>query len=353
MSDALTGGFTRRPSHRVSTTHMDRQTREFLTSCPRAGGGVHNWIWRAALRLRRWLEPDKARRLLAVAATDCGRDCDRDIDDAVAKCWEQTVDGRTAVTPVGTGRGAGKWRSLPWPTVNDDLRRQIVAGGNCLAGLQRSSPSTVPTDEKEIAPFMVNHLFPGDRLLSVGWDKNRAETRRKSELERLYRYPLIVPNPMSARHGINQQGERSARCLDNTGPRIYLICEFDLPVDLGGPETIDKAFVRTAQLDGTTIKDISAALIGYLGRAMPLVAVVDSGNKSLHGWFNVEDCVEADIRRFMRLAVRIGADPHTYVRCQFVRMPGGVRLADDSSSATCQEVHYFDAAHCAAAPDQS
>ena len=181
----------------------------------------------------------------------------------------------------------------------------------------------------------------------------KAATMRKSQVERPYRYPLIVPNPMSALRGVNKEGDPSVRCLDNTGPRVYLICEFDLPVDPGEPETTDTAFVRWALLAGKTVPDISAALIGYLAQAMPLVAVVDSGRRSLHGWFYVGDCVEADVRRFMRLAVSLGADQHTYTRCQFVRMPGGVRFGADSSSATLQHVHYFNAAHCAPPADQS
>jgi hypothetical protein len=200
---------------------------------------------------------------------------------------------------------------------------------------------------------MLDHLFPDDPLLCVGWEPHLAETHRKSDIEKPYRYQLVVPNPMSAPWGVNKDGKRSARCLDNTGPRAYLICEFDLPVDCESPPTIqpprtmlDWAFVRWATSQGKTVADICASLIRYLASALPLVAVVDSGGKSLHGWFNVTATPEADIQRFMAIAIRLGADPATFVRCQFVRMPGGVRLREDGQTSSFQQVIYFDADSC-------
>ena len=53
--------------------------------------------------------------------------------------------------------------------------------------------------------------------------------------------------------------------------------------------------------------------------------VVHSGGKSLHGWFYCAGQPEEELRKFMRYAVSLGADPATWTRCQLVRLPGGLR----------------------------
>ena len=90
--------------------------------------------------------------------------------------------------------------------------------------------------------------------------------------------------------------------VSNTGPRRYLVCEFD---------------------QGTA--DEHAALLAHLAGHAPLVCAVHSGGKSLHGWFNVEGQDEEKTRGFFRYAVSLGADPATWTRSQFVRIPGGRR----------------------------
>jgi len=91
-------------------------------------------------------------------------------------------------------------------------------------------------------------------------------------------------------------------CLNNTGPRRFLVVEFD---------------------QGTF--DQHAALLAHLGEKAPLVLVVHSGNKSLHGWFYCAEQPEDRVEKFFNYAVSLGADRATWARCQFVRMPDGRR----------------------------
>src|SRR5207247_2515260 len=77
---------------------------------------------------------------------------------------------------------------------------------------------------------------------------------------RLTSLPLIVPTPMTAPTGRNQNGEVSNRCLENTGERRFLIVEFDT---------------------GTT--DEHAGLLFHLAQRAPLASAVFSGSDSLHG----------------------------------------------------------------------
>jgi len=107
---------------------------------------------------------------------------------------------------------------------------------------------------------------------------------------------------MSATTGLTQDGRTSARCLGNTGPRKYLVVEQD-----------------------TGTADEQAAVLLHLAERAPLVLVVTSGNKSLHGWFGCQDASDANLRDFFNYAVMLGADPATWTPCQLVRMPEGRR----------------------------
>jgi hypothetical protein len=107
---------------------------------------------------------------------------------------------------------------------------------------------------------------------------------------------------MTATKGLTKDEKKSAHALSNTGPRRFLICEFDT---------------------GTT--DAHAALLIHLAGYAPLVCAVHSGGKSLHGWFLVAGQPEDRVLRFFKYAVSIGADHATWTRSQFVRMPDGTR----------------------------
>ena len=126
---------------------------------------------------------------------------------------------------------------------------------------------------------------------------------------------FIVPSAMSAETGLTQEGKESARCLVNTGPRRYLVIEQDI---------------------GT--RDEQVAILAHLATLGPLVMVVDSGGKSIHGWFACQGRTDEQLRAFMKHAVSLGADPATWTRCQFVRMPGGQREGDGGGP---QKVLFF------------
>jgi hypothetical protein len=107
---------------------------------------------------------------------------------------------------------------------------------------------------------------------------------------------------MTARSGPTKEGKQSAHALSITGPRRFLVVEFD---------------------QGNA--DDHAALILHLAARAPLAIAVHSGCKSIHGWFYCLGQPEENLRSFIRYAVSLGADPATWCRSQFVRMPDGLR----------------------------
>ena len=108
---------------------------------------------------------------------------------------------------------------------------------------------------------------------------------------------------MTARTGRTKAGKVSEHCLENTGPRRFVIVEFDT---------------------GTT--DEHAARLWHLDGYAPLALVVHSGGKSLHGWFPTKGCQPEEVHRFMSYAASLGADTKLFSNpSQFVRLPSGTR----------------------------
>jgi hypothetical protein len=76
-------------------------------------------------------------------------------------------------------------------------------------------------------------------------------------------------------------------------------------------------------------KNTQAAILWHLSQIAPLVLVVDSGGKSLQGWFDCLDKSEDGILPLMKYAVSLGADPAMWTISQWARMPGGSRVNHD------------------------
>ena len=79
------------------------------------------------------------------------------------------------------------------------------------------------------------------------------------------------------------------------------------------------------EIDKGTFEEHAAVLVHFAQHA-PLVMAVMSGNKSLHGWFDVGRSPEKLQLRFMRYAVSLGADDHLWGKSQFARIPDGFRV---------------------------
>jgi hypothetical protein len=268
---------------------------EMLAAPPRAGEGVHGWLFRVARQLHAHLPAGEIVNLLAVRVANCGRHVSqKEIEDAVknalACAWKPS--GNAAPVP-----SVGKW-----PGVNQEQREAIVRDSGGLADLWELSK---PRLEDNIAhtEVMVDRMFPGNPLLCCGKSSFIFDTKPREDWRgQMSALALIVPSPMSAVTGTTKDGNESKHTLANTGPRRFLICEFD---------------------SGTA--DEHAAILIHLAGFAPLVCAVHSGGKSLHGWFFVAGQSDIKIERFFRYAVSLGADRATWTRSQFVRMPDGTR----------------------------
>lgn len=292
-----------------------------LANPPKTGGGVHQWLFTMSLQLHRYLSADEIAKTLASAVAHCGRPVDnREIRDAVnaaAKLKKAARPGALGATISNLTSELSFSGKPKWPSVNLRERERIISGSPMSElVLSIMSPHKI---EGELPPmkWFLEQLFPADSLLCIAKSARVYGTRPLQELLclKLSAAEFIVPSPMSATYGVTKQGKRSMHSLDNTGPRRYIVTEFD---------------------SGTA--DEQAALIWHLRDYARLVMVLRSGGKSLHAWWACAGADEARVLSFFRYAVSLGADPATWTRSQFVRIPQGWR-ADKQAR---QQVLYFD-----------
>ena len=190
--------------------------------CPPAGGGVHLWLLSEANRCRlRGLSPDTATAVLRETTATCGRAVPaREIQDAVraafASTW--TPGGRTAQAPPSPPK---------WPQVNAAAVRRIISEGPGLADLWEASPNRIE-DNANHAEEILPRLFLAGSLLCCGKSQSDFDTRPQEEWRGHFaELQFIVPSPMSAVTGRTKDGKVSKHTLANTGPRRFLVCEFD------------------------------------------------------------------------------------------------------------------------------
>ena len=189
-----------------------------------------------------------------------------------------------------------------WPLPNKPLIAELTASGPSVPELRSLSPVTIPALLSD-PEFVIDSLFGENQLLCIGRTSREFATRPRNEwLGQLGDMQFLVPTSMRAVWGLTKKGYWSQHTLQNTGPREYLVVEFD-----------------------TGDSEHQTALLYHLGALAPLVLAVHSGGKSIHGWFSCRGADDRQLESFFRYAVSLGADDATWSRSQFVRMPNGVR----------------------------
>lgn len=192
------------------------------------------------------------------------------------------------------------------------------------------------------ACFRMSHIFRDDDLVCRGWTTTKADGSEVPTYRTIRgippTYPLdadddhtppefIVPNAMIAAQGRTQEGHWGARTKNNAchpDDRRILVVEFD----------------SEKNADGICLpipKDSQARRLRFLNTGDPhLLMVVDSGNRSIHGWFDVSRTEPTTLQRWWQLAMALGADPAGERTYQGFRYPNGRR-----KNGKTQEVIYY------------
>jgi hypothetical protein len=214
-----------------------------------------------------------------------------------------------AVERAGGGVG-GVWKR--WPERQNHAVASIV--GNATGALDALRSASVPFPQRLGSASIIDGLFRPDDLICMAKDLSHAETEPREYFRgREEEYQFIVPNAMSARTGLTDEGRLSKRCNANTGPVMYQVIEFD-----------------------TGTLDEQAKLLMHLAKFARLRLVVFSGGKSLHGWYDVRPFAREEIQRFRRFAASLGADRAMFTPCQPCRTPNARR-----DTGVTQEVMFF------------
>ena len=278
--------------------------RDMLAAPPQRGAGLHKWIFRIARHLHAHRSEGEIVQLLEAVLIDSG-----------AKAGEvaEAVRNSKAVA-WRPGRLGSVIPGKKWPAPDTKVRAEILKDGRGLVDAWEVSPIRMDADAPD-TEHIIDKLFPGNPLLCCGWSMSKFETKPREQWRGgLASRQFIVPSPMSRPRGTKKDGGgESEHTLDNTGPRRFLVVEFD---------------------HGDA--DEHAAILLHLATRAPLAMIVHSGGKSLHGWFFCEGRNDETLKPFFEDAVRLGADDATWSRCQFVRMPGGVR-----ETGNPQTVYFF------------
>jgi hypothetical protein len=265
-----------------------------LKPCPASGGGVHSWIFYAACRvIEAGLSDEQAESQIEALIT------------------RESNPPSEIIDALRSARGDHSRSAPRWSPVNPAAIAEIAKSGPTLVELISRSPEPIQFVEQSRTEMFVDLLFPGDPWLCIGRASNQFYTaKREAWRGRLHEQSLIVPSPMSSQKGRTKQGKLSCHSEANTGPRRFLVVEFD---------------------SGTL--DQQAALLWHFAKFAPLALVVFSGSKSAHSWYFCDGQPEDKLQRFFDYAVSLGADPRTWSRSQFIRMPDGKRADAKTTDA--------------------
>lgn len=256
-----------------------------ISPCPDSGEGVHKWIYHVCC--------------VFLEAGNSVEDVEGYCEEHATRALQINEVSNACSSLKKTGVTKRKSWEKPQPEYVAFVKRTAEGG------LYQSLVNRLTlTRAEEIDCYgALKLLFGENTLLCCGADQSKFRTAPlyffKDKCEGLQ---FVVPSPMSSVWAETQGGDRSQHTLNNTGPRKYLVVEFD----------------KGEHAD-------HAAFLHNLHRIIPITMVVHSGNKSLHGWFHVEGMSETKQVSFFDEATKLGADTATWNKSLFVRMPDGTR----------------------------
>ena len=138
-----------------------------LRNCPKAGGGVHGWIFNSALQLTKYTDQNTAFELIRSYSEGCERFVpDREIWDAISTA---SLPKRKQTT-----------KKANWPLKNEEQREAITGNGAGLAELWESSPIRFDDDAPHTEE-VIDLLFPDNPLLCTGSSPYKFGTKAREE----------------------------------------------------------------------------------------------------------------------------------------------------------------------------
>lgn len=186
-------------------------------------------------------------------------------------------------------------------------KSQVIANGWDPESIERESPVQVPASGEEQGRMLLS-LFPDEEIVWMGntWNSGQPRHRTYFKTAREWRE-------------IGLRGWHSYTTGASYNPGVYS----------RGNESVFRRRFLIAESDSLTKPEMGAVLRFVSSIGFNLRAVVDSGKRSIHGWFDLDgldlECIavlEGMLRGF-------GMDSKTMRASQPVRMAGVLRTLDD------------------------
>jgi hypothetical protein len=204
-----------------------------------------------------------------------------------------------------------------------------------IAGL---SDVAIPTNPADHANVLFDTLYgcDEDAFLFIG---ELRETRVRTVKEWRKRFaggssplPHIVPNTLSGAEGLTKDGfSKSFRADSCVSQFRFCVAEFDSLPRYLLREGVANELARNKGLSGPAFpRDWQLAFWATV--PLPVVALIDSGGKSIHAWLRVDDCDNSasweqavERRLYADFLVPLGVDPACRNEARLSRMPGHFR----------------------------
>ncbi len=210
------------------------------------------------------------------------------------------------------------------PHVRSAVPAPKVDGAKLLAGicergadfteaeLWEASPVRIDWPPEKDASEVLRRLYQSTDKLFIGTRYNTGVEYVLTVADWLTRFERgaelpehIIPNPLTGEQGLTKDGKPSYRADDCVAQFRFAVIEFDeMPRD--------------------------QQIRFWVGVKLPLVALLDSGGKSIHGWIRIDAADAADWQRrvegkLFAMLTAIGADGACKNEARLSRMPGHFR----------------------------
>ncbi len=196
---------------------------------------------------------------------------------------------------------------------------------NWRADLWHDSPTILPPSADEQARLLIGQLYQSDHTLWLGREMDSGQPRHAFNFRLRDDWVKSEKLPPRIAVGTFQPGSFS-RSSSNLSTTPYIVVESD---DLIGekPRT-------TAQRAEN--KRLSAALIAFMADQFKLTlrAVIDTGNRSLHGWFDRPSSAAVDALLNLADALAIDAPVITQAH-RPLRLPGCIHASTGNPAELC------------------
>ena len=310
---------TNRTCSNGNTSTAPRKITLWIRTPIRRGEGLNQYIWDRVWHLAMaGATADSACKLLHGLVGHEARP--GEIERAVRRAFVMARGKAGAIGTMAGGRPAPKWPDAD----QEALVRVWQDHPATVDDLAALSPAVAPDHPLDVLRTL--HGAGGDDLLCLGikptgpfytqtvatWEHWRRE---------LPQWEMCVPNLMRSESGTTDEGNRSARCRDNScgkGGQRFLVVEVDLSPDAP----------VVAELGARPADVCAAVLIHKLG-LQQVRMVVESGGKSLHAWLEAGGRTPEQIEQFYRVWRRFAVDWRGSLPEQQFRLPQGFRADKD------------------------